>query len=397
MKKLFLLMLCSFLLLLSSQALFAAENTKVLLALEQAKNAVNQLNLRSAGNNLVEEDLTAARRYLQQAEKIYKDNTGWMSLRGLSEAVELEIVNNAEKSEHTAKIGLLKIDRQAVEQEYVQLEKKVATAKDKVRILEEKAAEMAALKATTSKLESAAKEVVTLKADQAAVEQIKKENVLLLQKSEGLLNEKKSLLEQLEALKLEKATLTGQLEAIRAERKVDELQAKKQQERITALEKELIPLQQNKQDALKSGTKLSAAERSADFKAKLSNLGALADITENSIVLILPRRDLIKTSAKGHLLSSEAEKNVQKLVSLMGQFPEYRLSLQVFGYAKPANLEGQKAAEQMARIVRDFFALHLGVKADTIQASGETTASPLFSTATAEPHRRIELKFTKGP
>jgi len=255
----------------------------------------------------------------------------------------------------------------------------VAIAKDKIKVLEEKAAEVAALKATTSKLQSTAKEMVALKADQASVEQLKKENALLVQKSESLQNEKKNLLEQLELLKLEKATLTGQLEAIRAEKKLDELQIKKQQE------------------AQQTGKKLSTAERAAEFKSKLSTLGAITGITQNSIVLIIPRGDLIKTTAKGHQLAPDAEKQVQKLIALMGQYPEYRLSLQAFGYGKPVKQEGEKAADQIARIVRDFLALHLGVKADTISATGETTASPLFSKTAVEPHRRIELKFTLRP
>ncbi|MDD5287078.1 MAG: hypothetical protein PHD54_14590 [Desulfuromonadaceae bacterium] len=376
MRKTVVYLLCAILSLLSSESVFAADKTRILLALEQAKNVVNQLNIKSADSNLVDGDLAAARRYLLKAETIYKENTSWKSLLGISDTVEQEILDYAEMSEHTAKIGLSKIDRQKVEQEYLQLEKKVAIAKDKIKVLEEKAVEVATLKATTSKLQSTAKEMVALKADQASVEQLKKENALLVQKSESLQNEKKYLLEQMELLKLEKATLTGQLEAIRAEKKLDELQIKKQQE------------------AQQTGKKLSTAERAAEFKSKLSALGAITGITQNSIVLILPRGDLIKTTAKGHQLAPDAEKQVQKLIALMGQYPEYRLSLQAFGYGKPVKQEGEKAADQIARIVRDFFALHLGVKADTIGATGETTASPLFSKTAVEPHRRIELKFT---
>lgn len=397
MRKLSLYLIAIALLMFFSQTAIAADKTRVLLALEQAKNAVNQLNLRSSGSSLVEADLTAARRYLQQAETLYKESTSWMSLRGMSDDTESEIVNYAGISEHTAKTGLSKIERQTVDQEYEQLDKKVNIAKDKIRVLEEKAAEMANLKATTSKLQSAVKEAAVLKADQASLEQIKNDYALLLQKSETLKNDNKNLLEQLESQKLEKAKLTGQLETVRADKKVDELQIKKLQERVTTLEKELIPLQQKKQEALQSGTKLSAAERAAEFKSKLSTLGALSEITDSSLVLILPRGDLIKTTKKEHLLAPDAEKQAQKLFELIGQYPEYRLSLQVFGYGKPTKLEGQKAAEEMARVLRDFFALHLGVRADTIRASGDTTASPLFSSKAMESHRRIELKFTLNP
>lgn len=385
------------LLLLTCQSVLAAESTRVLFALEQARSAVNQLNVSSAGNNLVETELATSRRYLQQAETLYKDSSSWIPLRGISEAAEMEVIDTAEMSEKTAKIGLSKIERQIVDRESEQLGKKISEAKEKVRVLEERAAEMAMLKATAGKLGSMEKEIATLKTGQASAELISKDHAVLVKKVDDLQTDKKNLQAQLEAVRLEKATLNGQLEAMLSDKKLDGLQIKKQQERIVELEKELIPLQQNKQAASKSETKLSAAERSADFKSRLSALGALTDITDNSLILIIPRSDLIKTTSRGHSLANDAEKQVEKLMALMAQYPEYRLSLQVFGYGKPTKLEGQKAADQMASILRDFFALRRGVKADTIQASGETTASALFSTKTAEPHRRIELKFTKNP
>jgi len=390
MQQLIIYLLFGTMLLFSSQIASAADKTKALLALEQTRNAVNELNQRSSGNSLIDQDIALARRYLQQAEELYKNNVSWVPLRGLSDAVEPEILDLAEIAEQTARIGLSKIDRQTAEQEYLLLDKKTTAARDKIRVLEEQAAELVKLKANASRL-------AEIKLDQASLDKLKQENSALVQQLETMKNEKKLLLTQQQSLKVENASLAGQLEAIHADKKMDELQIKKQQERIMVLEKEQVSLQQKKQEALQSGTKLSAAERAATFKEKLSTIGAVTDITDTSLVLVLPRRNLIKTTGKGHQLAPDAEQQARLLLALMGQYPEYQLSLQVFGYGKPIKQEGLKAAKQMAHIVRDFFALRMGVKADTLSASGSVAASPLFSTATADPHRRIELKFTIKP
>ncbi len=377
MRQLIIYPFCAFLISITAFTASAADKTKALLAIESARTAVNQLIQQSSGSSLVEQDLTASRSYLQKAEDVFKKNTSWIPLKGLSEEAEPEILDLAEMAEQSAKTGLSKINTQTIEQEYQQLDKKVADAREKIRILENQATEMQKLKANAG-------ELAAMKLDQATFDKLKAENSALKQELEkqkteirlmavqleSTKAEKQKLTEQIESLKLEKAKLSGQIETIHTERKVDEMRSVK---------------------------KLSDAERSATFKEKLSSLGAVTDITENSLVLVFPRRNLIKTTSKGHQIAPDADKQTRELMALIPQYPEYQLSMQVFGYGKPPKQENQKAADQMAILIRDFFALKLGIKADKILSTGSVGASTLFSTATAEPHRRVEIKFSKKP
>ena len=349
--------------LLISQPALAADKTRALLAIEHARKSVAQLNQQSAGSGLVEQDLSSARSYLQQAEELYQKNLSWIPLKGLNDEAEPEILDLAEMAEQSARTGLSKLGRQNVEQEYIQLEKQVADARDKVSTLEKQTSELAKLKANAGQIEA-------IKVDQSTFNSLKQENASLKQELEKLKAENKTLTTQLESMKLEKARLSGQLETIHTERKLDELNSAK---------------------------KLSDTQRAGDFKEKLSSIGAVTDITDNSLVLVIPRSRLIKTTSRGHQLAPNADSQTKDLMNIMGQYPEYQFSIQVFGYGKPPKLENQKAADQMANILRDFFALKLGAKADRIPSTGAVGASSLFSTATQEPHRRIELKFTRKP
>lgn len=386
--------------LLMASAATAADKTKALLAIENARVAVTKLEQRGATNQLVADDIVRAKGYLQRAETTYKENISWLLLGNLSDAAEPQVRNYAEMSEIAAGIGLSKLEKIAYDTERQQLGKAIGEAQAKVNVFEQRAAEVAKLKSSAGKYDAAAQEIAELKtqvellrADKLAAEALRQEKADLLKQ----LNEAKSqvarLTGQLETGKMERATMSGQIEALNTDKSLATLQIKKLNERVVSLEKEQVALNQKKEEALRSEKQLSAVNRTMQFREKLSKIGAITNISADAFTLVIPRSDVVKTTSRGHVLSPDADKNSKELLEILPQYPEYSVSVQVFGYGKPPRLEGQKAADGLALMVRNYLALKLGAKADSIQASGGTAPSPLFSSKAKESNKRIELTF----
>jgi len=389
------------LLLVSASAAIAADKTKALLAIENARTAVTKLEQRGVADKTVADDIANAKKYLGRAETMFKENVSWLLLGNLNDSAEPQVLNFAEMAEIAANTGLSRIEKSSQEAELKGLEKEIATAKAKLKVFEDRSKEIRKLKQEVGKYDAAAQEIVTLKAtvemykaDKAAAEVLKNEKLDLQKQLETAKSQVATLTGQLETLKMEKATMTGQIETLNSDKSQSELQIKKLNERVIALETEQVTLRQKKEQADKSEKQLSSINRSVAFRAELSKLGAITEITDRTVTLVLPRTIIIKTGTKAHQISNSADANLKELLAIIPQYPEYDLSIKVFGFGAPTRLENRKSAEQMAIMARDYLALKLGKAAGRIPASGDTAPSPLFSSKAKESNKRIEITFT---
>ncbi len=379
----------------------AADKTKALIALENARTAVTKLEQKGAANKLVIDEISTAKAYLKRAETLYKENISWLLLGGISDAAEPQVRNLAEMSEISASIGLSKLEKLAQEAERKLLDKEIIDAKAKTKVFEDQSKEVAKLKNVAGKYDAAAQDIATLKAqvelyksDKIAADKLRQDKADLLKQLSDAKAEIAGLTGKVETLKMEKASAEGQIAAMNSEKTILELQTKTLNERVVALEKEQVSLRQKKDEGIQSEKQLSMVNRGVSFRTELSKLGAITDISNHSVTLVLPRAEVIKTTSREHQISRDADKNLKELLSLISKYPDCRISLKAFGFGKPSRLEGKDAADTMAGMVRNYLVLKLGLRADSIPATGDTATSSLFSSKDRESNKRIEITFT---
>ncbi|MDI6727888.1 MAG: hypothetical protein QMD44_03040 [Thermodesulfovibrionales bacterium] len=338
----------------------AADKEKVFYQIEKARSIIKEFTAKPESVNYAD-DITVAWNYIKIAETEFQKNTN--ILGKLSDQAVPTIIHYANMAELTIRIALSRLEKAGHEKEISRLEGLISDIKAKIKVLEDKDAEIIRLK---KEVEKAKSDITKLpseisKEKDSEIERLSKE-------VSALKSEKEELNTNLTSLKKELGDKNKAFEALQTELKYKLTE-------LTKMQKDLHSLGKLK-----------------EFLDVVGMLGVPVRTSENGITIIIPRRDFIKITSKGAVLSPGSEKVIGQLVSLIKRFPEYRIVLKVYGFGQPAKNEGMKATEHMAIMVKDALLQRGNIAAEMITAESGGNI-PIFPKDAVELNRRVEITF----
>jgi outer membrane protein OmpA-like peptidoglycan-associated protein len=355
----------------------AAQSDDLNFIMQKAKSSVEKILSRSHETKPFTADVQSAQNYLKKAETELKNNTNW---RGkTSEAAVPTIKHYANMAEIMCQVVLSRLEKANQEQENTRLEKFIPETDARIKIFDDKNKEIKLLKEELAKpkgdIKNVSGELSALKLD------------------------KINMLKEVASLKAEKANLTGQVEALNGvvgslkndvvdkTKKNDELNTEnnKLKEDMKALES------QKGEDVVKTQNKVIELNKITSFWHYVNKMDVLSKLTATSIILIIPRHDLIKTPALK--LAPEAGIIIGNIAALMKKYPDIKAQLKVHGFGKPDKTENTKATEQMAGMLKEAL-LKKGVAAANLDISGAGSSAPLYSKSAVEDNKRVEITFS---
>ena len=199
-------------------------------------------------------------------------------------------------------------------------------------------------------------------------------------------------------MKAEKEKLTGKIETL------NELVAavrKDFAEKIKTIENI-----STENEHLKDSIKNLALQKGSDFvalqaklklmEAKLKliyafvKIGLLSKTSDDGFTVVIQRKEMIKTSTKSIVLTSESEHLVSECAETLKSFPQSQLLIKVHGFGKPVSTEGEKATTHMAALLKNLF-IAKGIDKSSIQVFGVGTGNPPFSKTAVEENRIVEI------
>jgi DNA repair exonuclease SbcCD ATPase subunit len=163
---------------------FAAEKSKIAVQLDASRVSVDALAGKIGDNREAGTALEQARTYLQKASDLEtkgRQRLGF-TIPGLSAdlkpEVEEEINNYLEISAVSVATATSRLEKAKASSEFEIIDKQLANVKAKIKVFEDRKAELEKLKADAAKCQSASKELETLKADNTRLSaQIEKQNL----------------------------------------------------------------------------------------------------------------------------------------------------------------------------------------------------------------------------
>jgi cell division protein FtsB len=311
-----------------------ADREQAAFAIQKAKAFVAKVKAKSEEMKAPAEDLKKAQDFIGQAEATLKANTSILGT--LKREAEPGVLYHAEMAEISASIVLSHLEKISQEKEYERLEKMVPDVEAKIKIFNDKNAEIQRL-------------TEALKKPDGALTATKKDLADKAKAVEDLTAENRRLKEELKALETQKGS-----------------------------------------DIVEMRAKLQSANRHVEFQQALNKLDYLARWSDKGTTLIIPRKDLLKMTAKGPMLAPGGEALANKFAELWKAFPEAKMKIDVHGFGNPAKYEDKKATEAMAELLLKTFVTK-GIRESAVAASGKGSASPLFSKGAVEENRRAEI------
>lgn len=211
------LLLVSTLCLSTSNAL-AADKNKILIQLDASRAEVESVAGKAEGNKEAAADLTRARAALKNAEESYNAGKTMFGFGDINPETEREIKLSFDIADVATTTALSRLELVRATAELDAIEKQFASVKSKLKLFEDRKAELirlrlevAACQKTTSELEiaKAEKTVMATKMEQLAVERGRADKLKI---------EQFELSKKMDELKAENARLTGLLEKLQAEK-----------------------------------------------------------------------------------------------------------------------------------------------------------------------------------
>ncbi len=365
----------------------AADNIKMPEYYETARGAIERLLARGDETKPFIDDILVAQNYLRNADNEYRKNLSWGKLEKSAEPTVRYYAAMAELHAGVVASRLGKLDQ---EQEKGRLERLISDVKGKIRIFDDKNAEINRLSQVqeglradlASKRDEAArlgKDIEQLKNDKAA-----QESALALQISGlnsdlaargGTITDLQRQLTELKALLTEKEKLIESMTAAH-KRTSDELQSLSAQKGA-----EFVDVQ----------AKLRLSERSREMLSDAGKIANLLRFADDRLTMLYPRSSFFKVTSKGATLLPEGGTILTGLAGLLKKYPDYRAMVKVHGSGQPTKQEDVKGTEQMARQLKDYLLEKGGLPATAVEASGVGTAAPLYPADMAVANRRVEI------
>jgi chromosome segregation ATPase len=148
---------------------FAAEKSKILLQLESSQAAVDLLAGKVGENREALTALEQARLSLKKASDIYAKSRQMLGFNigfgDLKPEAEEEIKNYLQISDISVATATSRLEKARAASELETIDKQLATVKTKVKVFEDRKAELEKLKTDAAKCQSAAKDLETLKSE----------------------------------------------------------------------------------------------------------------------------------------------------------------------------------------------------------------------------------------
>jgi chromosome segregation ATPase len=356
-----------------------ADKEQLQFAIQKVKTDIEKGQKKSEEVKISIIELQKAREYLQQAETELAKRKNWRG--ALSKEVEPLIAYYTEMAEIHAAMAFSRLEKIDQERENARLEKQIPEIEAKIKVFDDKNAEIRKLKEELEKPKGKTRDV------NSEITNLKKE--------------KAELTDQVSQLKAEKEKFSGKIETLNevvVSVRKDLAEGIKTVEKLSA-ENKLLKDNIKNSDAqtgsslVELQTKLSSMESNFKLFSTIGKIGFISKISGDGYTFIIPRSRLIKTTAKDHVLTPEAEQYVSEIVEKIKAFPESKLSIKVHGFGKPLSNEDNKGTTSMANLLKKAFT-GKGLSGSSIQASGEGTATPLFSKGAIEENRFIEMTIS---
>lgn len=314
-------------------------------------------------------ELQKARDFLKQAETELVKNKNWRG--ALNKDAEPLIAYYTEMAEIYTAIAFSRLSKFEQDKENTRLEKQIPELEAKIKIFDDKNAEIKKLKEELEKPQSKIRDVNT------EIASLKKE--------------KAELAEQLSQMKAEKEKLSGKAETL------NELVAavrKDLAERIKTVEN-LSTENKILQESIKSsenqkGDNLHEMQAKLKLLDTMTKIGLVSKTSPDEYTFIIPRNKLIKTGAKNPALAPDAEGYIDEIVEKIKHFPDAKLSIKVYGSGKN---EDTKITAAMANLLKKAL-IGKGINESSVQAMGAGNAAPLFSKAAVEENRCIGITIS---
>ena len=185
---------CLFL-LVAPLAAQAGEKTKAQSQIEAARAAIEAFSRKSDENKLVTGDLESARAFLKKGEDAYAGGRSMFGLGDVNPEAGQDIKYDTEMVEIFLALGQSRIDNAGATEELALMNGQVTRMKAKVKVFDDRKAELEKLRADLVKFEATQKEL----------EQLKAEHARLAEKTGKLELERKASDTELERLKAELA------------------------------------------------------------------------------------------------------------------------------------------------------------------------------------------------
>lgn len=361
------------------------------------------------------DEISFAKNYLLRAEKEYDENLSWGKLKEKAEPVVRYYAGLARLQ---AAIVLARAGRIDQDRERLRLEGVAAGVKSRIKVFDDKLAEIAALKGELGRRDSSiaalTQQTVALKTELEQLTAARRAD------AERLGAEKKQetdrLTAQIETMKAElmakaAALSSTQLKGSDASR---ELLAKQQlisglELKIAEVNKALAAAKADNQKLAadmaalaaqkgavesQSREQIEALNRQKEFVAEVGKLGGVIKSGSDNMTVIFVRSAVIK-APKNDSLSADGSKTVARIVDLLKRYPEFRLKVKVHGYGQPAKNEDAAATDRMARLIREALIEKGGLEPAAVEALGVGSADPVYPKNNPEGNRRVEVTFVR--
>jgi len=161
------------------------------------------------------------------------------------------------------------------------------------------------------------------------------------------------------------------------------------------LKEDLKALESQKgSDIVDMRAKMQRANSSAEFFRMVGSLGYPTKWSDRGGNIIIPRKDLLKTTPKGSVLAPGGEALASRMAELWKSYPEARLKIDVHGFGKPPKSEDQKATSLMAEVLKKALVAR-GIRDSAIDTVGSGSGLPRYSKSAVEENRRVEITVSR--
>jgi len=353
-----------------------ADKEQAVFAIQKAKSFLDKVKSKSEEMKTPADTLRHAKEFLEQAEAILKRNTSMLGK--LKQEAEPDILYFAEMSEISASIALSRLEKSNQEKEKARLEKLIPDIESKIRIIADKDTEIQRL---TEELKKPRGTLQTLTSE---INQLKKEKSVLSSQVSQLTLERENQNGKLEALG--GVLAAAQKNLSEKNKAVEDLAAENRRLRDEMKARET----QKGSDIVDMRSQLQAANHTAEFFNALSKFDFLVRLSEKGGTFIIPRKNMLKMTPKGPVLTEGGEAYTARFADLAKRFPESRFKINSHGFGNPAKNEDKKATEAMAQLLKQALVKN-GAKEGSVEITGSGSGSPLFSKGAADENRRIEI------
>ena len=182
-------------LLIAPLAAQAGEKPKSLIQIEAARAAIDAFTKKSDENKLVAGDLESARSSLKRGEEAFANGRTMFGLGDVNPEAGQEIKFDTDMVELYLALGQSRIDNAKAAEELIVMSGQVAKMRAKVKVFDDRKAELEKLRTNLAKFEASTKELGAAKA----------ENVRLAEKVGKMESERKAIDTELEHLRAELA------------------------------------------------------------------------------------------------------------------------------------------------------------------------------------------------